>query len=55
MGVHELPNAGSSGDGAADVWEAIEQLDVVKECIAESFRARGEIKPGIFEDVPEVG
>ena len=53
--VNELPNAGGTFHRAADIGEALQKIDVVEKSVAEAFRSRRKVDPGLFEDVLEIG
>jgi hypothetical protein len=53
--VHDLTDTGVTGYRAADVGEALQEIDVVENGVAEAFSGRGEVGPGILEDRLEVG
>lgn len=52
--MHELAATRPVCYSATDIWEASEQIDVVQNGVAESFRCVGEVEPGVFEDVLEI-
>ncbi len=50
----ELTHAVTPGHRAADIWERLQQIDMVEDGITKAFSVRRKVGPGVFEDVLEV-
>ena len=48
--MDELADSGSSVHGTADIWEALEEIDVVQDGGTESFGRGRKISPGIGQN-----
>jgi hypothetical protein len=53
-GMHQLAHAGTPLYRATDVGETFEELNMVQYGVAESLGGRGEVSPGIGEDVLKI-
>jgi hypothetical protein len=52
--VNELANTWASRDRGSDVRIALQQMDVIQDCSAESLRILGKPLPGIRENLREI-